>query len=508
MAGAAVSGGRKIKEEIRMSAKTKAKHEGWQLSRSERGWYYLGDTARLFCSALVGTYMSTFLMFQGVNIASLATAILIIKNIDSVDDVLFGFIVDKIKITEWKAFKKFAGSGKYMPWYRMFFWTFPFATILFYMMPRNSSDAFKIAWFVVTYLLYDFTCTLTEVPMQSMVTTLTDSPSERNNILTVKGVITVVASIGFSVVISALMSEKVGVPLKDISIISAIIFLIFMLPMVFKVKEYNTELKNVEQEETQEQYTIKDMIHCVTTNKYILIYFLAVIISTLFCTRTAVEGFIGFYIFHDSMTLTYVMLIGFVPGIIMSAFCGKIADKVGKRNFLAFIYVLLAVAGLIGFFFCRDNKTLFIVLGGLGAIPNALIAVVRTYIAPDTIDYTRYKTGKDCSGIFYSLQSFINKALNGLINSVALYILALFGWKEVVGDSFADLAAQGVTQTPTALNALWVLGYLVPSIGFAIAAVLLYAFYRLDDKDAALMAQCNAGKITREECESRLSRKY
>ena len=107
------------------------------------------------------------------------------------------------------------------------------------------------------------------------------------------------------------------------------------------------------------------------------------------------------------MIFTYVMLIGFVPGIILSGFCGKLADKFGKRNLLAFIFVLITAASLIIYFIGRDNKLFFIVIGGLCAIPNALIAVVRTYIAPDTIDYTRYKTGKDCSGIFYSLQSFI-----------------------------------------------------------------------------------------------------
>ena len=52
------------------------------------------------------------------------------------------------------------------------------------------------------------------------------------------------------------------------------------------------------------------------------------------------------------------------------------------------------------------------------------------------------------------------------------------------------------------------LGYLIPAVGFIIAAGLLYAFYNLKDKDAALMAQCNAGKITREECEAQLTRKY
>ncbi len=484
------------------------KHPDWQLSRSEKNWYYVGDTARLFCTSLVGSYMTMFLMFQGINTASLATAILLVKIIDSVDDVLFGYIIDRIHIKDWKLFQKFAGDGKYMPWYRLFFWTFPVATILFFLMPKGAPDVFKIIWFFVTYLFYDFTCTLTEVPMQSMVTTLTDSPSERNSILTVKGVITVIAAIGMATVVSALLSEKVGMPLKNIGVGGALIFLVFMVPMVFKVNEHNTELKNVENEGSQEKYSFKDMINCVFTNKYILIYFLAVIISTVFCTRTAVESFLGFYIYHDSMIFTYVMLIGFVPGIILSAFCGKLADKFGKRNLLAFIFALLTAATLIIYFFCRNSKVMFIVVGGLCAIPNALVSVVRTYIAPDTIDYTRYKTGKDCSGIFYSLQSFLNKALGGVVGSVALYILAAFGWQEVTGDSFADLAAQGVTQSETALNALWNLGYLIPAIGFGISAILLYVFYNLKDKDAELMAKCNAGQITREECEAQLSKKY
>lgn len=491
-----------------MAKEKKIKHSDWQMTRSEKNWYYMGDTARLFCSSLVVGYMTMFLMFQGINTASLATAMLIVKIIDSVDDVLFGFIIDKIDIKNWKIFRKLAGDGKYMPWYRLFFWTFPVATMLFFMMPKNSPDAVKIAWFFITYLLYDFTCTLTEVPMQSMITTLTDSPSERNSVLTVKGVITVIAAIGMSILVSALLSENVGVPLKDIGVGGALIFLFMMLPMVFKVHEHNTELKNVEEEGSQENYSFKDMLRCVTTNKYILVYFLAVIVSTIFGTRAVVESFLGFYIFNDSMVFTYVMLIGFVPGIILSGFCGKIADKVGKRNFLVFIFVLLTASSLILYFFGRGNKMFFIVAGGLLAIPNALVSVVRTYIAPDTIDYTRYKTGKDCSGIFYSLQSFITKALNGVVGSVALYILALSGWQEVQGESFADLAAQGVTQTPQALDALWSLGYLIPAIGLGIAAILLYAFYNLKDEDAALMAQCNAGKITREECEARLSRKY
>jgi len=89
------------------------KHPDWRLSWSEKNWYYVGDTARLFCTSLVGSYMTMFLMFQGINTASLATAILLVKIIDSVDDVLFGYIIDRIHIKEWKLFQRFAGEGKY-----------------------------------------------------------------------------------------------------------------------------------------------------------------------------------------------------------------------------------------------------------------------------------------------------------------------------------------------------------------------------------------------------------
>lgn len=54
---------------------------------------------------------------------------------------------------------------------------------------------------------------------------------------------------------------------------------------------------------------------------------------------------------------------------------------------------------------------------------------------------------------------------------------------------------------------MWVIYALIPLIG-VILGVLVMGFYKLKDKDVALMAKCNAGEITREECEAQLSRKY
>ena len=62
-------------------------------------------------------------------------------------------------------------------------------------------------------------------------------------------------------------------------------------------------------------------------------------------------------------------------------------------------------------------------------------------------------------------------------------------------------------QPQSALDLLWIVYMLIPAIG-TILSILVMVFYKLDDKDVQIMAQCNAGEISREECEAKLSRKY
>lgn len=54
---------------------------------------------------------------------------------------------------------------------------------------------------------------------------------------------------------------------------------------------------------------------------------------------------------------------------------------------------------------------------------------------------------------------------------------------------------------------MWLIYALIPLLGTLIGVLVMW-FYKLKDEDVALMAKCNAGEITREECEAKLSRKY
>ena len=100
---------------------------------------------------------------------------------------------------------------------------------------------------------------------------------------------------------------------------------------------------------------------------------------------------------------------------------------------------------------------------------------------------------------------------------MGLALLGWFGFKtefEIDGivqevSSFEDLTRVNAIaqQTGDALDGLWFTYNIVPIVGIVIALVI-WCFYKLNDKDVQIMADCNIGKITRDEAEKKLSKKY
>ena len=506
-----------IREEILMGKKTKEKktREGWRLSGIERVRYYLGDLGVTVGVTVLAGCMTNFLAFRGLNLAALAGAIFILKIIDAVDDVIFGYLVDKVKITEWKVFKKLTSDGKYLPWYRMTFALFPIFTIVFYLMPNNISQTAKMVWFFVTYLLYDLSCTLCEVPKGSLVITLTDNTDERAHLITVKGILAVVAAVVVNSVSSFLWDPVAGPGLSfaSVTIVVVTICLLMMIPLALKGKEYNTELKNVEKE-VDKDYTLKDMWNCVKTNKYMAIFLFSNLCAGIAGTSNAVFNMVAFYLFEGKTAINSLpYLLGFIPALIINTQADKIAKRFGRRNSMIILGLIFGAMFVFQYISGYNNLVLIVVFGTLGAIAASVRYIFVNFIAPDTIEFTRYKTGKDCAGIFYALSTFVEKATGAFASSLGLLILSLYGWNEVQAESYEQLLQMGVGpgqaayQTPTAIHGMWVVYCLIPGIGYLVSALVLF-LYKLKDRDAELMARCNAGDITREECESQLSRKY
>ena len=87
---------------------------------------------------------------------------------------------------------------------------------------------------------------------------------------------------------------------------------------------------------------------------------------------------------------------------------------------------------------------------------------------------------------------------NSLIGTLVLLSLSAVGFVE----------GEVAVQPAGVADGVWALFCLFPALGFAIALVILLAFYKLRTADVQVMSKFNNGQISREEAESVLADKY
>ena len=356
----------------------------------------------------------------------------------------------------------------------------------------------KLIWFMISYLLWDSSYTVCDVPIYSMVTTMTDNINERNTLMSL-GRLFSGAGMGLSgMLCTLLVSEKVGLSFSPTVILLSILGLLFMIPLCFVGKErnYHGELED-------EAFSIKRMLMYLVRNKYLLIYYLGYLFANGLMTGNALSLFVSYYLFGSANFNIILGILSTVPSIVVALLIPVVSQKFDKFKLFFICNTVAAVLGLVMYFIGWQNKLLFIVLMIIRCLFTSVTGTLGFMFTPDCAEYGQYKTGVDAKGITFSIQTFTTKIAAAVASSLGLAILGFFDWTKIEAESFADIEKLNIVQSATALNGLWVTYILVPSIGLVITS-FIYLFYRLRDKDVQIMAKYNAGEITREEAENLL----
>lgn len=438
---------------------------------------------------VVTTFMATYLMMNGIDLGKIAVVTLIVKIWDAVNDPMFGIIFDKIK---------FKNGQKCLPWIRLSVGLVPISTVLLFIIPSGMAQSGKLIWFMIAYLLWDSSYTVCDVPIYSMVTTMTDNINERNTLMSL-GRLFSGAGMGLSgMLCTLLVSEKVGLSFSPTVILLSVFGLLFMIPLCFAGKErnYHGELED-------EAFSIKRMLMYLVHNKYLLIYYLGYLFANGLMTGNALSLFVSYYLFGSANFNIILGILSTVPSIVVALLIPVVSKRFDKFKLFFICNTVAAVLGLVMYFIGWQNKLLFIVLTVIRSLFTSVTGTLGFMFTPDCAEYGQYKTGVDAKGITFSIQTFTTKIAAAVASSLGLAILGFFDWTKIEAESFADIEKLNIVQSATALNGLWVTYILVPSIGLVITS-FIYLFYRLRDKDVQIMAKCNAGEITREEAENLL----
>ncbi len=466
---------------------------GYMTTPGERQSYWLYFFGQNIYYAITAGFISTYLAMQGIDLTKVAVVLLIVKAWDAINDPLFGFLFDRIQ---------FKNGQKSMPWLRVSTALKPFRSMANFSIPGAVSETGNLIWFGVTYVLWDTVYTLTDAPAYAMLNTMTDNVQERTQLLSINRIYSGLGQGLYGVLLTVLISEKVGLSATWTIVLLSVLATAFMIPLCFKCRE-----RNYHPEDQQERFTFRQMWNYLKNNKYLLTYYGGYCAQDALKTSTALGLFASFYLFGSATFNMILGVISAVPGFVAAFLAPKIVKKYDKMKVLMVCNLLNVLFGFAIFFTGWQNKTLFIILNVLRAAPASIQGVLAFMFTPDCAEYGQYKTGISATGITFAIQTFSVKITAAVSSSLALFLLGCFHWVSVQASDFAELEALGVQQSPQAIQGLWIVYALIPTIGL-LAAGVFYLFYKLNDKDVQIMAKCNSGEITREEAQRRLSRKY
>ena len=470
-----------------------ASKPGWTTEPVERLSYYSYFAGQNMIYTLFNVCLTTYLLFLGIDPIKSATVMLAVKVWDAVNDTLFGVIFDSIK---------FKSGKKYLPWIRISTILIPIATIFTFVIPSNSSEAFKLGWFAVAYVLWDTAYTLCDVPIFGILTSMSQSVDERNSIQSYKSIYTYIGVGITSTLTTILISEKVGMNYGMITLIICVMAFALMSPASFKLKERFKA-------ENEETFTIRSMFSYLLKNKYLFIYYLGLFFYNALSIGNAFGLFVSYYLFHSALFSIIVGAVGTIPQLVISLLLPKLIrkyDKMKVNRICLLLYVILSVViWVIGY----DNAIIYIVLFTIRSIPLAVLGLEMFMFTPDCAEYGYFKSGTEAKGITFAVQTFMAKLTGSIASALGLFILGLesVGWVDVQAGSFQELEQSGITQSQHALDVLWLIFMLIPAIG-GLLAYIVWCFYDLKDKDVQIMIDANTGKITREEALSKMSKKY
>lgn len=458
----------------------KTQNHSFATSKKERLTYCLFFLGQNILWGYAG-YVETFLTDIGITAAAAAMVLLVPKLWDAVNDVLFGYLVDRYT---------FRNGQRFLPWVRIGTAAIGITTVVLFAVPQSMGQAVKIVWFLAAYILFDICYTVLDAPAYALTTVMTSDVEERTTIIAGGKLWAMVGSV-IATLLVPILRPKLG--WFAACVVFTAVSVVLMVPMLFSVKERHRSTSRA-----AENPGFRDMLRYLSCNKYLVVTLVAMLLLGLASLEQKMAIYMGRICLGQENLATLVAGAAALSVILVSALVPVLSRKWDKFYVLcaglAFTVLMNVAAYFVGF----DSLAMALVMTMLKCSGLGFWSVVIYMLVADTVEYGTYKTGTRAAGISFSLQTFVAKLKNSLMGSVILLSLASVGFVE----------GEGAVQPVGVAEGIWGLFCLFPAAGYAIALVILLLFYKLRTKDVQVMAKYNSGELTRVEAEVQLREKY
>lgn len=440
-------------------------NKGLQTSKRERMSYagfFLGQNIIYVIPFQLLTYFYT--EYVGLSLGDTTILLLIAKVWDSINDPIMGAIVDKCN------FKK----GKYMPWLKIATYALP-ASLFFMFVNIDAPYLMKLVYAYVSYIVFDIIYTISDSPLFSLSTVMTDNTYERDKLMSFGRLSAALAAISSAFVFN--IKEMVGWT-WTVGIYCLLAFIV-MFPLQFTAKERINFKRD-------EEISFIKIFQYLFKNKYLLIYYIGYFGIGLTNTLQIMAAYFANSNLGDESMYMVIMGVSILPVILIAPMLPGMIQRFGKKRLTIGCSIITILLCLIQYVTGYDNLILFLAIAAIRVLFMQIPLMLYGMFTADCIEYGAYINGERTEGIAFSLQTFVTKLGGAFCNSLCLMLLAAFGY---IGNSSNNT----VTQSPQALQGIWIIMSLVPIAGYAIMLIIMY-FYKLDETTVAKMMEENHKK--------------
>jgi sugar (glycoside-pentoside-hexuronide) transporter len=453
-----------------------AEKQVFETAKKERFSYGIYFFGQLISFTIVGSFLQIYLTDIGISAAAVALIFLIGKVWDAVNDPLFGIIVNRVN------FKK----GKYTPWLKSSAFIIPLCTIFLFSIPAGLNGGLKFALALISYIGWDMSYTLCDVPVFSVVTVMTNNVRERTSIITYGRTIMFIGGLLASVLIP-LLYPAIGWFLT--AAILSLIALFAMVPLGYAAKERHRPPVDAETP------SVKELILAVVQNKYLLLITIGSVIALITSFGGTMIGYFAINCLGGPKIISIITPLSLVPMMVVTPFFPALIKRADKFTLLLILHGGALLSSILLFLTGYANLPVFIAIYSFRSLCMTLpLGILLPMFILDCAEYGLYKTGKSTTAIAVSLQTFAVKVYSALSGALGMFILGLAGF----------VSGANAIQPPAVIRTMWLCISLIPVVGLLIGFFMLLVGYKLRDRDIQVMARVNQGEISREEAEKLL----
>ena len=441
--------------------------------------YMFGDFGNDFTFILSTMILSKFYTdVMGIGAGVVGTIMMLARFVDAVTDVTMGRICDRSKITP---------AGKFKPWLLRMCVPVAIASFLMYQSGlAGLSTNVKIAYLAITYILWgSITYTGINIPYGSMASAVSADPGDRQSLSTFRTMGGMLAGMVIGIGLPLIAYEKVTLvdgTVKETLIgskvtLAAGIFSILAILCYLLCYKLVTERVVVENtNDGNKGPSVGQMIKSALTNRALISIIVASVVMLL--AQLTMQNMAA-YIYPDyynnataQSASTMLMMVGMIAAAV---FAKPLAKKFGKAEVSVVSNLFAAVVMIVIWVIKPANVWIYCGLQMLCWLGLGVFSMVSWALITDVIDYSELKNGVREDGSVYAMYSFARKLGQALAAGISGWLLEWIGYN-------AEAASAGMTQTPQVLDGIFHISTLVPAVGFALLALVLWFWYPLHKK--------------------------